>query len=477
MEHELKKIKKLYGEKMMQMCRKVFSTILEEEGKLINILVENFNPSHDLYDDIMNHGMFESFKTYIYGLLNFDYKYIEVNESPKQLLAKAGYDLYECQTEKDIQSFKKYYVPEEELCTFYSNRSNSCRVFFAVKKNVIDIKRQNFPNPQRQDEYGTSVISIQFTKDGTNTLSIKNRYNHKVINPDATFGNNLDNIIPGLTTSFEKYYGIAQKNKKTEFGLPGYVRANDGKHYKYNYEIGNIYYCPNNIIIDNFEVKKYEKEKYIILDYFVLDLVNKTIQTYDNKIKDCFINILSYIERIDIENKSETKKINIILKNGEESSIEIDNFNRIIKYKNDNIKKIYDNFLRFNLTLKEIELPKLSFLGYDFLYTNNSIKVLMLPKLRQVGSNFLISNSTLEEVDLPNLESIEHDFLSSAHKLEKIDFPKLRQVGDYFLCPELIATKVNLPNLEQYGEDFFLQDSILSAKNEKITNSSKKTNH
>ena len=477
MKDELKKIKKLYGEKMMQMCRKVFSTILEEEGKLINILVENFNPSHDLYDDIMIHGMFESFKTYIYGLLNFDYKYIEVNESPKQLLAKAGYDLYECQTEKDIQSFKKYYVPEEELCTFYSNRLKSCRVFFAVKKNVIDIKRQNFTNPQRQDLYGTSVISIQFTKDGTNTLSIKNRYNHKVINPDATFGNNLDNIIPGLTTSFEKYYGITQKNKKTEFCLPGYVRANDGKHYKYNYEIGNIYYCPNNIIIDNFEVKKYEKEKYIILDYFVLDLVNKTMQMYDNKIKDCFINILSYIERIDIENKSETKKINIILKNGEESSIEIDNFNRIIKYKNDNIKKIYDNFLRFNLTLKEIELPKLLSAGYDFLYNNESIKILKLPKLKQVGSNFLVNNSNLEEVDLPKLEIVEHDFLSAAHKLQKIDFPKLRKVGDYFLCPDVRVVEVNLPNLEEFGEEFFLEDSILKTNDVVLANTEKKAKH
>ena len=34
--------------------------------------------------------------------------------------------------------------------------------------------------------------------------------------------------------------------------IPGYTVAEDGKYYKYNYEINNIYYCPDNIIIDNF---------------------------------------------------------------------------------------------------------------------------------------------------------------------------------------------------------------------------------
>ena len=36
-----------------------------------------------------------------------------------------------------------------------------------------------------------------------------------------------------------------------------------GDPYKYNYEINNVYYCPDNIIIDNFRVKPYDKEKYL----------------------------------------------------------------------------------------------------------------------------------------------------------------------------------------------------------------------
>ena len=62
----------------------------------------------------------------------------------------------------------------------------------------------------RQDEYGTSVISIQFDRDDTHTLSIKNRYNHKVEKPDATFSNNLNNIVAGLTKSFADYKGMRQ---------------------------------------------------------------------------------------------------------------------------------------------------------------------------------------------------------------------------------------------------------------------------
>lgn len=39
---ELKKIKKLYGERFMHLCRELFPTLLEEEGKLYEILSSTF---------------------------------------------------------------------------------------------------------------------------------------------------------------------------------------------------------------------------------------------------------------------------------------------------------------------------------------------------------------------------------------------------------------------------------------------------
>ena len=205
---DLEIIKKKYGENMMKLCRKLFPSILEEEGVLSKIILSNFYPSHDLYDDIIYNELENSFKNYIYNMIDVSKEQEKIDKTPEELFEEQGYILKECLTENEIKQYQKYYKKGEELCTFRGNRLNSCRVFFAVKKDVSDIKREDFPNPERQDLYGTSVLSIQFTKDGTNTLSIKNRYNHRVSNPDATFSNNLDNIKEGLTYAFEKYYGI-----------------------------------------------------------------------------------------------------------------------------------------------------------------------------------------------------------------------------------------------------------------------------
>ena len=237
MGQDLKIIKKKYGEKMAHLCRAFFPTLLESEGLLLTLMLNNFEPSHDLYDDIINQKKEDEFKNYIYSLVDVENNNeIKVDKNPKELLDDAGYDLYECKSEKDIQSFKKYYAPGEALCTFDGGRLDRCYVFFAVKKNVDNIKRENFPNPKRQDEYGTSVISIQFDRSDAHTLSIKNRYNHTVNNPDNTFGSNLDNIIEGLTEGFGKFYGLVQQHPNGKLELEGYVRANDGKYYKYNQE-------------------------------------------------------------------------------------------------------------------------------------------------------------------------------------------------------------------------------------------------
>ena len=226
-EKELKKIKKMYGEDFMHLCRTLFPTILEQEDLLYNILLQNFaGNSRTLYEDIMSNGLEEKFKNFIFSRFDVEKreKQMAPSKTPYELLDEAGYDLYECHSEEEIQRFRKYYEPNEELCTFNGGRLNRCVVFFAVKKNVDEIKRENFRNPQREDEYGTSVMSIQFSKDGICTVSIKNRYNHTVDNPDATYGNDLDRIILGLRQSFsdllrERGLSFSDKNAET-FRIP-----------------------------------------------------------------------------------------------------------------------------------------------------------------------------------------------------------------------------------------------------------------
>ena len=389
MNQDLKIIKKRYGERMMKLCRESFPTLLESDGLLSQLMLEHFDPSHVLYEDIILNELEDEFKDFIYGLIGFKKRKKVVNKTPKELLEEVGYDLYECYTEEEIQSFRKYYQEDEELCTFNGNRLSRCHVFFAVKKDVNDIRREDFKNPKREDLYGTSVISIQFTKDENHTLSIKNRYNHTVNNPDATFHNNLDNIIEGLTESFARDYGMIQTNSSNNFEIPNYVKANDGKYYKYNYEINNIYYCTNNVIIDNFEAKKLEHNK-LLLDYFILDLQDKIISLYDDTISDCFPGGLKDIQQIQIIKEKESKKI-IIKTNQEDITIEIDNDNKIIKYQNDNIEEIKNNFLIYNESLIKIDLPNVTIIGDDFLYFNESLREINLPNVVEIGNDFFIS--------------------------------------------------------------------------------------
>ena len=441
MEKDLKLIKKKYGEKMMHYCRSELSTILENDGLLPSLLLEHFNESHMLYDDIEKEGKLEEFKNYIYSLIDVENNNEKLeNRTPEELLSKAGYNFYECKTEEDIQSFKKYYSKGEELCTFRGGRLKKCHVFFAVKKNVDEIKRENFSKPKRQDEYGTSVISIQFTKESC-ALSIKNRYNHTVNNPDATFSNNLDNIIEGLTKSFENQYGFVQENN-SDFELKNYVNVK-GKYYKYNYEIDNVYYCLDNIIIDNFDVKKYDDERYIVFDYFVLDLKEKKILTEVED--DSFIDGIVDIDKINIVKLENGKAIHLIPINGKEIIIELDKQNRIVKYKNNNIKRCGDNFIYYNESLQELNLPNLERCGHSFLYSNESLQELNLPNLKQCGDSFLYNNESLQELNLPNLKKCGNSFLYYNESLQKINLPDLEQCRYCFLRNNETLQELNLP--------------------------------
>ena len=279
---DLKKIKKDYGEQMAHLCRSLFPTILEHKGLLYYVISSTIPKSKDFYYDLINAHNEYDFKELIYSIC--DQKRINLTTGEKtaeELLDEAGYELFECKNNDDIQKFRKYYQPSEELCTFRdSNRIKNHQIFFIVKKNVDQIKRDDFKNPSREDEYSTSVLDLQFDKGKTQRVSIKSRYNHTVTNPDATYGNNLDKIIPGLTDAFEREYGLKNStSNKTDFCLEDYEWARDGKYYKFNYEMDNIHYCTNNIILDNGEViyTYSDKSRYTFMDYFILDTKEKKI--------------------------------------------------------------------------------------------------------------------------------------------------------------------------------------------------------
>lgn len=486
---DLKIIKKKYNEAMMHLCREMFQTILEEPGLLSKIMLEHFTPNRFLYRDIVENHLEESFKNYIYSFIYKEDVRLQTDvKHPKELLKDAGYVLYECLSEDDIQKFKKFYASKEAICTFKGNRLDRCYVFFAVKENADKLRREDFISPARQDEYGTSVISIQFTRDDAHTLSIKNRYNHSVRNPDATFSNNLDNIIPGLTDSFEKYYNLKQKVRNSGFEIPGYVLAKDGKYYKYNYEINNIYYCTNNVIIDNFEVKKFPKEQFVIFDYFVLDLKNKTVFLYDKNMIDSFPETIGKILKVCMQNiDGGYKKIELLVDSGENIIIVVDDKNQIISYVNNNIKEIGDNFLVKNKELKYLEVkkledvknlflynninldvlnaPNLQVVGYDFLHSNKCLKELILPSLTHAGAGFLHLNTDMSNFVAPNLEIVSNDFLKHNIELTTLDFPNLKMVGCDFLNFNQKLNSINVPRLEIVVDGFLKRNLLLEELN------------
>lgn len=425
---DLKIIKKHYGEKMAHLCRELFPTILEEPGRLSSLLLDKFEPSRLLYEDIIQNSLKEQFKNFIYSFVETNTEDLPVTKKPHEMLDEAGYDLYECQTEEDIQSFKKYFAPGEELCTFNGGRLSRCHVFFAVKKNVDQIKRKDFKHPRRQDEYGTSVISIQFTKGSSNTVSIKNRYNHTVDNPDATFSNNLDNIILGLTDSFENTYGFNLSHNRSGFEIPGYVRVD--KFYKYNYELDNIYYCTDNLIIDNFElIRDYQQmERYIVFDYFIIDLQEKTIKPYKDKIRnrdfpswysihkfaeDPFLKSFGKINDIKVikDKKTGNKTIYIYNRHKEPIEIEINKANQMIRYKNNHLRKLPNYFLYHNTYLEVLELNNVVKTGKSCLYQNKNLLELYMEKIHEFGENFLYYNKTVNKAIFPKFFFINDGFM------------------------------------------------------------------
>ena len=473
---ELKKIKKIYGEKMMHLCRELFPSLLEYEGRVYEVLSSNFSENcRSLYDDLIAQDKKYDFKNFVYSCIDVESeeKRVVSNRTPYELLNEAGYDLYECHTEEDIQNFKKYYAPKEELCTFKGGRLDRCVVFFAVRKDVDKIRREDFKNPKREDEYGTSVMSIQFEKEGKCIVSIKNRYNHTVNNPDATYGNNLEQIIPGLTKSFERLLTtkglVFEDINMSSFELDNYIRANDGLYYKYNIETNGNYYCPDNIMIKNGRPIKLDRpESQILADYYIFDTVKKEIRLADEGINDSFPDTIKDIEKMEIRRDNESKdgsRIIIIKQKGydEPVIIKINKNNQITEYINNNVRRIDKPFMNkcyfeiengvkvvSEFALTKVIMNNLEVAPHHFL-EGMKIRNANFPSLRKIGENVL-SFSEIEEINLPRLETIGNNFLFETKKLNIVNLPSAKEIGrnfgsnsniTYISCPELLYCDYN----------------------------------
>lgn len=431
---DYKWIKNHYGEEMANLCRKLFPSLFETNGLMPKILKENFSIYRNLAYDIITNNLEDDFKAYILSKTSVIDNIEDTTKNPFELLKEAEYTLYKIENEKELQSYRKYYDEKENLCSFWQNRLEKCYVFFAIKDNYNLIKRS--ANPKRQDSYGTSVISIQFDKGDNNILSIKNRYNHSVINPDATFSNNLDNIIKGLTKSFENEYGYNINNipENINFNIPNYIKAFDNKYYRYIQEIGGIYYCTNNIVINHNTVIKYDLEKYILMENYLLNLEDKTIKDLSN-IDLSFPKVLSNIKTIKVENdkKSYLKIINFHYDNDNTNYIMLNELNEIVCIKIYNEEILGRNFLTRNRKLLKLVLPDTKTLDDNVLRENTSLCWLEADSLEEIGNNCFYSNNIIEYLDFPSLIKVKDNVLTLNEQIKYLDVIKLQIIGDNFI--------------------------------------------
>ena len=209
------------------------------------------------------------------------------NKTPLELLSDAGYDAFVVHTEQEKNSIKKYYRPGEEICTLRDpQRHKKYYMIHAIKRGADKIKPS--ANPEREDEYGTSVISIQIAKTG-GFISIKNRYNHTVNDPDNTFNSNPDQIIHGLSESLKRFFHV--DFNATHAPIPsGFIIVQD-QLVRYDYEINN-YYFGSDYYAEGSTITKLNNDNQILFDCGFVLTVSKgknTVQSIAGEYDFCTV--------------------------------------------------------------------------------------------------------------------------------------------------------------------------------------------
>jgi GNAT superfamily N-acetyltransferase len=443
------------------------------------------------------------------------------NKTPEELSKEAGYVFHRPESENDILAFKKDFENGEVLCTyndvegrmqghfiFWLRRNDAESVLPAKKvtqeylkddsegsvlwRGYLDGKGLKMADgsydlsnltASRQDPYGTSSMSVQIGRRGGN-ISIKNRYNHTVNNPDATFGNDLNTIIDGLNDAVFGIEGVPKAGSQ-ELSLPDNITSDTkGRFFKYDSELENIYVSQHGYVYDG-EITLIDKSYQRMIDDYVFDSKRNAIQSVTMSmpiIKD-ITNINFEKNKITVDSKDgkfEFELVNGIL-NKLESDAGIIN-SGFLRYNNTlesvslpNVRKINDDFLYLNKKIESISLPNVEYIGETFLRNNIILSSISLPKVKEIGRNFLYRNKELESISLPNIEDIGHYFLYSNENIKSILLPNVKKIADDFLYYNTKLRNISLPNVEEISGGFLSNNTSLKSISlpnvEKIGNS------
>ena len=303
---------------------------------------------------------------------------------------KAGYDTVIFDDEEKIAEYKKYYADGEVICTYnnLAERMRQYHMIVAVKKDIDKIQRSKAP--QRDDEYGTSILNIQIAKNGSH-MSIKNRYNHTVNECDSTLNNNLDMLVLGLQAKVLGYYNIASLNNNKCY-YNRIVNIN-GIYLQYNREAHNVYF--GDFVLDNANGARFtDHSKYYVKvndDYwnepYVLDFQKKeVIQLFDVRYQNSKSALLIRAMKenlLNSGNKEEADNLNIIFP---------DATKELLQYRKKALQYVANNYgydfqkpfkvtgLLGKFTVKSIEKATVSNCGILLICKGSNVKCVRLNK-------------------------------------------------------------------------------------------------
>lgn len=431
-----KKLKKQKGERFAQTIRNFHNGLLEIPD--LDVIVRHAGREA------------EPLLPYLMSLLaSNDDVPVDAPANPFDLLEQAGYDAFYADTLEKQNSIKGYFAKGELLCTFNdAARHKNFHIVHAVKKDVDKIKREDFVGKEeREDAYGTSVISIQMLKTG-GFISIKNRYNHTVDGCDNTFKSNPDNIIKGLSQSLKDHFNVDFKANDT---LSNEYHAVGRQLFKYNREQNGFYFGDQAWIKDG---KIHEIDRSAgdaLFDGFLFDNKTKTLKKIDPDNQDSFADTFNRYyggnPALTVDKKGNLTLDGDVLIGAEES--------RIKTLYLPAVTEVEGRFLQDANGLTQVDMPSLKKMGSMCFVTAQHLKTIDMPILEEMGGFCLHRVGGLEEIDMPSLERMEEGCFFYAQHLRTIDMPALQGMGEGGFHSSYGLTQVDIPVLEFMGDRCF----------------------
>jgi len=460
----------------------MFDIIKKQNGEHFAKAIRNYdNGIFDIpnLDKIVKHAGrdAEPIMSYLVSLKKVSITEMSVHRDPIQMLDEAGYDAYVANTLEKQNAISKYFASGEALCTFRDpDRFKKYHIINAVRKDVDKIQRS--PNPQREDEYGTSVISIQILKTG-GFISIKNRYNHTVQNPDNTLNSDPDRIIFGLSDAIKHYFSVDFSAQSTRLP-PNYLLIND-QICKYDMEQDNVYFAENFYVKDG-NIIDLNKESEIMIE--PVGIFNIHTRKFSRLATSTSIDIGDALEGAFVN-----KKIHIIKNPDNSRTVTADNVpvftvkdGDLIQLNTPNAEKIhlsglslhgdhdfsnvktleayntgFDSYIKFNTNAKEILLSniqlkndRLDFDNVQYIYVWRTDLSKKQIKVNKNAKHVSLKHTTITNpLDLSNVERINLE-MPTTHFMDQVQDIKINPNAELVnLAHTIIKGTLDLHNVNQ----------------------------